>query len=74
MAKTIASLVLVLFVVAIINGYSVEGVVQDCPHLYYLCYYVYPNDCSGYYEMCTPNKGLESTVAKCGNPKAEILP
>jgi len=75
MAKTIASLVLVLFVVAIINVYSGEGLETDCPHLYQMCTIFHdPNACSLYHEFCSPNKDLKSTVAKSGDPKAEIIP
>jgi len=75
MAKTIASLVLVLFIVAILNGYSAEGMEVDCPRLYQLCTFLLDlNACRLYHEIRTPNKDLKSTVAKSGDPKDEILP
>jgi len=74
MAKTIASLVLILFVVAIINVYSAEGVELDCPRLYQLCTFLLDLDACRLYEICSPNKDLQSTAAKSGDPKGEILP
>jgi hypothetical protein len=75
MAKIIGSLVLILFVVAIINVYSAEGVELDCPRMYQMCtFFDDPYACLLYHKFCTPNKDLKSTVAKSGDPKGEILP
>ncbi|CAJ2655326.1 unnamed protein product [Trifolium pratense] len=52
MAKTIASLVLVLFVVAILNNYSAESNIPDCSQWYNLCLFADPANCDKYFEIC----------------------
>jgi hypothetical protein len=99
MTKFTASVVLVLLVVAILNGYSAEGAgrgnqlekddhvyesqkvfspppMPGCSLWHNICLF-FPDDCPpGYHQHCPPqpNKDLQSTTAKSGNPNIEILP
>ncbi|GAU37971.1 hypothetical protein TSUD_269860 [Trifolium subterraneum] len=52
MAKTTASLVLVLFVVAILNNYIAESNIPDCSQWHTLCLFADPANCDKYFEIC----------------------
>ncbi|CAJ2655325.1 unnamed protein product [Trifolium pratense] len=76
MAKTTASLVLVLFVVVILNNHSAESNIPDCSQWYKLCLFADPENCHKNFEICwSKNSKFPREIENGKNPpKAKSPP